>query len=86
VVSISYWGAVITAGGRQISRGRKISTAALLLLLDRDTAKPPAGAADVRVTVPCEEVPARGDGRGLAAPDPAAATLGGIRVLHLKIL
>ena len=30
---------------------------AAALLLDRETAKPPAGAADVRVTVPCDEAP-----------------------------
>jgi hypothetical protein len=32
-------------------------TVAAALLLDRDTAKPPAGAGDVSVTVPCEEAP-----------------------------
>jgi hypothetical protein len=33
------------------------TVAAAVLLLDSETAKPPAGAADVRVSVPCEEVP-----------------------------
>ena len=33
------------------------TVAAALLLLDSDTTKPPDGAAEVRVTVPCEEVP-----------------------------
>jgi hypothetical protein len=32
-------------------------TVAAVLLLDRDTAKPPAGAGDVSVTVPCDEAP-----------------------------
>ncbi len=32
-------------------------TVATALLLDTDTANPPAGAADVRVIVPCEDVP-----------------------------
>jgi hypothetical protein len=32
-----------------------VGTVAAVLLLDSDTAKPPAGAADVKVTVPCEE-------------------------------
>jgi hypothetical protein len=33
------------------------TVAAPVLLLDSDTTRPPDGAADVRVTVPCEEVP-----------------------------
>lgn len=33
------------------------TVAAAVLLLDSDTANPPAGAADVKVSVPCEEVP-----------------------------
>jgi hypothetical protein len=33
------------------------TVAAAVLLLDRDTAKPPAGAGDVSVTVPCDEAP-----------------------------
>src|SRR5829696_2357141 len=33
------------------------TVAATLLLLDSDTTRPPDGAADVRVTVPCEGVP-----------------------------
>jgi hypothetical protein len=33
------------------------TVAAVVLLLDRDTAKPPAGAGDVSVTVPCDEAP-----------------------------
>jgi hypothetical protein len=32
-------------------------TVAAVLLLDSETTRPPDGAADVRVTVPCEEVP-----------------------------
>ena len=33
------------------------TVAAAVLLLDRETAKPPAGAGDVSVTVPCDEAP-----------------------------
>jgi hypothetical protein len=33
------------------------TVATAVLLLDSDTTRPPDGAADVRVTVPCEEVP-----------------------------
>ena len=52
-----------------------VGTVATVLLLERETTAPPAGAAEVRVTVPCEDAPPITLAR-LSATDDNAAGIG----------
>jgi hypothetical protein len=56
------------------------TVAAAVLLLDSETASPPAGAADVRVTVPCEELPPVTLVGFTETVDSAAGAAGGVTV------